>query len=105
MNVRDLAAGDRVRIREWDDMLCEFGGDDNRILCRFSFTSSMRKWCGQELIIDSIHDDAIFLQEEGGRVITNYKFSVDMLESNTSAEIHEFSDDSFIEILSFSPIQ
>lgn len=51
-----LAVGDRIRIREWDDMAEEFGVDaDGEILCSYTFIESMREFCGQEYTISEVH--------------------------------------------------
>lgn len=39
--------GDKVRVREWDDMLKEFGGDDHAISCTCSFIDCMKPLCGK----------------------------------------------------------
>lgn len=39
--------GDRVRIRQWDDMAAEFEVDHGNIECRCGFTDSMKKFCGR----------------------------------------------------------
>lgn len=51
-----FAVGDRVRIREWDDMAEEFGADeDGEIPCAYAFIESMREFCGQEYTISKVH--------------------------------------------------
>lgn len=39
--------GDKVRVREWDDMLKEFGGDDHAISCTCFFMDCMKPLCGK----------------------------------------------------------
>lgn len=39
--------GDKVRVREWDDMLKEFGGNDHEISCTYSFVDCMKQLCGK----------------------------------------------------------
>lgn len=39
--------GDKVRVREWDDMLKEFGGDDHAISCTCYFMDCMKPLCGK----------------------------------------------------------
>ena len=36
-----FGVGDKVRIREWDDMVAEFGLEDNEIPCRATFIEDM----------------------------------------------------------------
>ena len=74
--------GDKLRIRQWEDMVAEFGFDlDGNIACRFKFTPSMRRLCGSEFTvcrIDSIGDAASYWSEEG--VGNDLAISADMLE-------------------------
>ena len=45
-----FAVGDRVRIRDWDDMASEFGVDeDGEIPCKYIFAQAMRDFCGQRI--------------------------------------------------------
>ena len=39
--------GDKVRVREWDDMAKEFGSDKRKIFCRCSFVDYMKPLCGK----------------------------------------------------------
>lgn len=49
-----FSVGDRVRIRDWDDMASEFGVDeDGEISCKYIFAQSMRDFCGQEYTIST----------------------------------------------------
>ena len=41
--------GDVLRIRAWDDMAEEFGGDGYEIPCKFSFTRSMNTYADKSL--------------------------------------------------------
>jgi hypothetical protein len=46
--------GDKLRIRQWDDMKAEFGVDErNTILCGGSFVREMRPLCGQDFTVSS----------------------------------------------------
>lgn len=50
--------GDKVRIRAWDDMVEEFGlDDDSEIPCRATFVEDMREYCGREYTIDGIYGE------------------------------------------------
>lgn len=60
--------GDRVVIRDWDDMAAEFGGGEYSITIGETgvcFVSGMRELCGRELIIRSITPRI----RHGGRVV------------------------------------
>ena len=78
--------GDRVRIRQWDDMEKEFGTDAyGSINCHCSFTRSMRKLCGKKATI--LHIGNFFSQnvsltdfENCKGIETNWYYSMDMLE-------------------------
>ena len=54
-----IKVGDRVRIREWDDMEKEFGNTGNRIPGHevVSFSEDMRPFCGMQYIVTGINDN------------------------------------------------
>lgn len=39
--------GDKVRVREWDDMAKEFGSNEVMILCTCSFIDCIKPLCGK----------------------------------------------------------
>lgn len=48
-------AGDAVRVRSWDDMKAEFGlGFNGDIACRYFFTPSMKRFCGEIYHISNV---------------------------------------------------
>jgi hypothetical protein len=69
--------GQRVRIRQWDDMAREFGSNSaNNIPCAAIFAYGMRYLCGQEFTIEEIL---------AGRRVTfvendDFYYSLDMIE-------------------------
>ena len=68
--------GDRVRIRDWDDMVAEFGlSDRGSIPCEYVFTQGMRDLCGSEYVITGV---------VGGRCLlyprVEWNISADMIE-------------------------
>lgn len=81
--VDDFYVGQRVRIREWDDMLEEFGEcRAGGIKCRHVFTEEMRYLCGKECTIKSMacarderDSGTVTLKENGA-----FYFSTDMIE-------------------------
>ena len=89
-----FSIGQRVRIREWDDMKEEFGLNewDDYILCKPVFATGMRPLCGATATIESFDNDKhhIFLKEwedAAGRRISvpeltgrDWYYSADMLE-------------------------
>ena len=49
--------GDKVKIREWDDMLNEFGienGEEIPVSINTDFTIDMKMLCGKEAIIEDV---------------------------------------------------
>lgn len=71
--------GDRVKVREWDDMKKEFGLDnDGDIACGISFVMEMKEFCGKTMTVVNVCEDgkqSYFLRGGDG-----WKFSDDMLE-------------------------
>lgn len=73
--------GDIVRVRDWDDMVEEFGLTPNRnIDCKFYFTEEMRHLCGQTAKISGISGAVLHLTDLSGNCINSWTFSDDMLE-------------------------
>lgn len=71
--------GDKVIVREWEDMEKEFGLDSNGdIKCELLFLSGMKKYCGKELTISRQTMDGLYRTAECG-----YSFSDDMLLPTT----------------------
>ena len=77
----EFQIGDRVRIRQWDDMEAEFGLDDcGDIPCHLVFTPGMRELCGEEFTIIDIgqYDDNQYFLD--GETFCSWNISGDMLE-------------------------
>ncbi len=78
--MRDFINGDVVKIKEWDDMVREYGVIGDNITVPFSFTSGMRYLCGQTLKIKNIKRNSsqetiyIMIDPNEPRSI-NYNFS------------------------------
>lgn len=101
MRKEDIHIGDRLRIRQWDDMELEFGlYGSGSIKCEFGFVKNMRYLCGRPFTIKAREEDrGNYLSEEreefrpdapGGR----WKISADMLEPiEEPVEITPFTDD------------
>lgn len=74
--------GDKLRIRQWDDMVKEFGIDENgNISCTFVFTKQMKILCGQPFTVSSIvksFDRSEYQSEEEPSM--GFMISSDMLE-------------------------
>lgn len=66
MKDREIHIGDRLRIREWDDMAAEFETDDDGDLevydahgNRVCFTRDMQYLCGQTFTVSEITEDIL----------------------------------------------
>ena len=73
--------GDKVRVRQWDDMVKEFGTDEagrinQKTGCRF--TEEMKKFCGGVYEICSVLE-RIYLLKDGAKTIC-WHFTDQMLE-------------------------
>lgn len=77
--------GDRVLIRQWDDMVKEFGLDkDGDIVCSpFPFIADMKVYCGQVLTISEAYDGNYLVKEDKRFFWTNNMIErrVDMTKS------------------------
>jgi len=80
----EFKVGDRVVIREWDDMEKEFGLNYlGGIKCKCTFTTEMKKLCGQVAQIKSFNmfdNKCVRLEFENFTVNTPYSFSTDMIK-------------------------
>ena len=78
--------GDRVRIRQWDDMKNEFGlTSRGNINCRCIFPAHMKSLCGKEMILGSVSENGCIaritaLSAEDQPVVDRHIISEDMLE-------------------------
>lgn len=48
------SVGEKVRIRQWDDMAEQYGFDDVSILCGASFMNDMKYLCGKEFTVTAV---------------------------------------------------
>lgn len=78
---RNFKVGDKLRIREWEDMKSEFGIEDGVIQCSYDFVFEMRYMCGRDFTISAIRD-GIFCSKEGIEKEGKYRWNIsrDMLE-------------------------
>ena len=59
--------GDKVKVREWDDMVEEFGTDeDGGIDCNMCFVEYMKKYCGKEMTVNRVLTGHYTLEEDEG---------------------------------------
>lgn len=77
--------GDKVRVRQWDDMAKESGlndcGDINN-----GFTQSMEHFCGRIYEIYKVYNYYYILKDES--IVFNWCFTDEMLEDVSSLQIH-----------------
>lgn len=85
-----FCVGDKVRIREWDDMVKEFGlVEDNEIPCRATFIEDMREYCGREYTIDGIYgkgSDSCLVTFAETDAPSGYTWSSDMIQISCPLE-------------------
>lgn len=82
-NRTDVAVGDRVIIRSWEDMCDEFeGGNESTysIRTKYHFVSDMRRFCGKTAIVKSVSGYDVRLVFEDGTYGANYYWSNDMID-------------------------
>lgn len=75
----ELTRGQQVQVREWEDMLDEFGYEDEdemAIGCKFGFVEEMREFCGRIFTVDYMSGDSIVFQEKEPR---SFHWSEDMI--------------------------
>lgn len=80
---RNFKVGDKIRIRQWDDMAKEFGIDKNGDIKALSgFIQEMRPLCGKKAKIGEIYGNCVFLEdfEDCEGLDTDYDYSMDMIE-------------------------
>ena len=68
--------GDKVRVREWDDMLKEFGGNKACISCECIFICDMKEFCGKVFRVKRTRTESRY--ELDGEA-SGWAFSDDML--------------------------
>lgn len=89
--------GDKVRVRQWDDMVKEFGinkyGDIN--IGNILFSKAMKQYCREVFTINYISDDRYYVKEAPMYGWTDDMFeSVDILQAITDKdrEIEELTE-------------
>ena len=68
--------GDKVRVREWDDMAKEFGSNEVMIFCTRSFIDCMKPLCGKVFTVIEVRSTDSYGLDGGASV---WAFSDDML--------------------------
>lgn len=81
---REFKVGDKVRIRQWEDMKKEFGMTRSReaIDCKFTFTEAMKHLCGKVAVVCSADSDGRVALGDFEDVLgkTYWSYSTDMIE-------------------------
>lgn len=98
MRDEEIEIGDKLRIREWDDMKNEFGKDGlGRIRTRARFLPKMRELCGSPFTVadkqrNYYADIWVYTSSEDYETINHSTFLItsDMLERATNSD--ELSD-------------
>ncbi len=67
--------GQKVRVRQWDDMVEQYGCEGDSIPCNYTFVEGMIQYCGRELTIREIAGNRCWFKED-----VNYNWSLDMIE-------------------------
>lgn len=79
MRPEDIKIGDRLRVREWEDMADEFGYEGGDIACDLTFTQDMEHLCGMPFTVEEISSDTRrFFSKEG--IEEHWSISADMFE-------------------------
>lgn len=106
MGERNFNVGDVCRVRQWDDMFEEFGGNDSYIDCDFAFVDSMKYMCGRLFTIASIekHELGLLCRSVEGieGTGTSWYVGTDMLElvvSNSDSVFEAENMDALLECL------
>lgn len=101
MKDTDINIGDKLRVRDWDDMVAEFGLDDGEnIPCDASFITEMRGLCGKQFTVKEIHRGDgynTYHSEEGIEKLIDWRYSIsaDMLRRGIVRELCPNSQDIF----------
>lgn len=97
MREEEIRVGDRLRIREWDDMAAEFGIRDGEIQCDATFVQGMKRLCGMPFTVKDIRGTERYYSryesEEDG--FAAWIITAHMLEPIEEEVIPEPSEDLF----------
>lgn len=85
-------AGDKVRVRSWEEMERELGGEPNALCIEIpgapNFVDSMRKFCGKKFTVDTVYSDYYILSGADG--VERWKFCDEMLcDVSGRSSVHE----------------
>ena len=106
--IEDIHIGDRVRIREWDDMAAEYIVEEGRRIAPPSgicFVLGMKKYCGKEATISKILVSwarkyaQVMFESEDTEYWGNWTFTNEMIELIDDTPPYEITDEEFFKIL------
>ena len=86
----EFKIGDRVRIRQWEDMKKEFGTDlcgDIVMKGYWHFAKGMRHLCGREAVITEICDQRVELDFDNKTGDVDWSYTTDMVEKVEDTEM------------------
>lgn len=106
MRDEEIEIGDKLRIREWDDMAEEFGVDeDGDIKTKVWFATGMRSLCGKPFTVSERYEVNnmegelcwAYFSREDVEVIDKHSYMIisDMLERATESEFNIDSTEDF----------
>lgn len=79
--------GDKVRVRQWNDMVKEFGYDGvNIYIDEYYFVEEMKQYCGKTYEVCDTNSFRCILKTENE--VLNWFFTDGMLEDVSSLQIH-----------------
>ena len=102
MRLEEICIGDLVRVREWDDMVQEYGLNQycNIATGAISFKPYMRRFCGRVYRVAAIRRPIIkIVGNDGGNIPDSYLFSFEMLESPDLKELPVISAEALCKVL------
>lgn len=103
MKDEDIHIGDVLRIRQWDDMVDEFGLNSyGYIECRGVFVAHMKYLCGKQFTVSSVeygdyHSDERVELNSQGRMM--WRITADMLEPIEEDFLEDITDEELIKLL------
>ena len=92
MKFEDIHVGDVVRIRDWDDMVEEFGYDPvNEVInCRPVFSSRMNCLCGRVMTVTELHGSRNIITDD--YAAADWFIGSDMLVPVKETNLEPFDD-------------
>lgn len=105
MGLFDIHVGDHLIIREWDDLVSEFGveyseywdddedGEPNYIPSGIAFVKPMKDFCGAEVVVTNISCECVYIRDAytGENYSEHYNFSTDMFCLPENYKHNDFS--------------